>query len=301
MSQNIQKLKQEFLEYLEIEKGLSINTIKNYNRYLICFFKFSNIKIINQLSLEKIKLFRLWLNRQNNKKKGLEKGTLKKQTQNYYLITIRSFLKYLRKNNVKSISPEKIELAKTENRELNLISKKEFQKLLTPLKEDNLENTRDQAILETLSSTGLRVSELCSLNIDLDLSLDEFVIKGKGGKNRIIFLSENIKKNIKKYLNLRQKKQNKINSEALFISSKGSRINTKAVQRIIKKRVLLNYITKKVTPHTLRHYFATNLLQNGADIRSVQIMLGHKNINTTQIYTNVSDKFLKEVYKKYHK
>ena len=300
MSQNIFDLKRQFLEYLEIEKGRSLKTIKNYDRYISYFLTFSQIKTPQEISLDKIREFRLNLNRQDNKKKGIEKGTLKKQTQNYYLIALRSFLKYLSKNDIKTLAPEKIELAKTKMRELDLISRSEFEKLMKKNEKENLENLRNQAILELLYSTGLRVSELCSLNDDLDLNTDEFSIRGKGEKIRIVFLSDTAKKAVKKYLKKRNEEQNTLKSEALFISKKGNRINPRAVQRIIKKRALEAGIMKKVTPHTIRHYFATDLLQNGADIRSVQMLLGHASINTTQVYTNISDKFLKEIHQKFH-
>lgn len=300
MSQNISNLKKQFLNYLEIEKGRSLNTVKNYDRYLSRFFKFSEIKSPSEISQDKIREFRLWLNRQENKKQGAEKSTLKKQTQNYYLIALRSFLKYLAKNDIKTLAPEKIELAKTKMRNLDLISRIEFEKLMKLPENENLENLRNQAILEMLYSTGLRVSELCSLGDDLDLNIDEFSIRGKGEKIRIVFLSDAAKSIVKKYLKIRNEKQNTLQSKALFITKKGNRINSRAVQRIIKNRGIEAGIMKNVTPHTLRHYFATDLLQNGADIRSVQMLLGHASINTTQVYTNISDKFLKEVHQKFH-
>lgn len=216
---------------------------------------------------------------------------------------MRAFLKYLAKNDIKTLAPEKIELAKTGTRELDLISRKEFERLMkVPLKENKytLENIRDKAILELLYSTGLRVSELCSLDDDLDLSEDEFSIRGKGEKVRLVFLSDDAKKWIKKYLDKLESAENKILNEALFLSSQGNRIQPRAVQRIIKKRAAEAGIMKTVTPHTIRHFFATDLLQNGADIRSVQMLLGHASINTTQVYTNISDKYLKEIHKKFH-
>jgi site-specific recombinase XerD len=307
MSQNIFDLKDEYLQYLEIEKGRSLKTIRNYNRYISLFLDFSKIKNPKEINLKKVKEFRLYLNRQDNKKKGLEKGNLKKKTQNYYLIALRSFLKYLAKNDIETLAPEKIELAKTSLRELDLISRKEFEKLMTlPEKEKNsLTGLKEQAILELLYSTGLRVSELCSLNSDLDLEADEFSVRGKGEKVRIVFLSDRARQAIKKYLNLRREKfesgEEPFLSEALFLTTTGARIHPRAVQRIIKKRAQLAGISKKVTPHTIRHFFATDLLQNGADIRSVQMLLGHASINTTQVYTNLSDKFLKDVHKKFHK
>jgi len=302
MSQNkseIENYKKQFLEYLEIEKGRSLKTVENYNRYLIKFFDFGKIKKASDINLNVVREFRLWLNRQENYKKE----NLKKNTQNYHLIALRAFLKYLAKNDIETLAPEKIELAKTAQRELDLISRSEFERLLeAPIKNnpEKIENIRDKAILEMLYSTGLRVSELCSLNDDLDLSADEFSIRGKGEKVRLVFLSEEAKKWTRKYLEKLKTAENKILNEALFLSNKGNRIQPRAVQRIIKKRSTEAGIMKKVTPHTIRHFFATDLLQNGADIRSVQMLLGHASINTTQVYTNISDKYLKEIHKKFH-
>ncbi len=307
MSQNISNLKDEYLQYLEIEKGRSLKTIKNYDRYLSRFFSFAKINTPAEIDLKKIKEFRLFLNRQENNKKGLEKSNLKKNTQNYHLIALRSFLKYLAKNDIKALAPEKIELAKTSPRELDLISRREFERLMEEpenKKGDKMFLKQEQAILELLYSTGLRVSELCSLNSDLNLKADEFSVRGKGEKVRIVFLSDRAKKAIKEYLGLRREKfesgEKPFLSEALFITGQGQRIHPRFVQRLIKKRAALAGISKKVTPHTIRHYFATDLLKNGADIRSVQMLLGHASINTTQVYTNLSDKFLKEVHKKFH-
>lgn len=301
MSQNKSKIniyKKQFLEYLEIEKGRALKTVQNYDRYLNKFFEFSKIKSPIDISQNNVREFRLWLNRQKNHKNE----SLKKNTQNYHLIALRAFLKYLAKNDIETLAPEKIELAKTPMRKLDLISRKEFERLMdAPLKEKKytLENIRDKAILEMLYSTGLRVSELCSLDDDLDLSVDEFSIRGKGEKVRLVFLSNDAKKWTKKYLE-KLKDTQKILNDALFLSSQDNRIQPRAIQRIIKKRAAESGIMKTVTPHTIRHFFATDLLQNGADIRSVQMLLGHTSINTTQIYTNISDKYLKEIHQKFH-
>lgn len=300
MSQNINDLKRRFLEYLEIEKGRSLKTVENYERYIDRFLDFAKIKSPSDINQDKVREFRLYLNRQENYKNE----NLKKNTQNYHLIALRSFLKHMSKNDIKTLAPEKIELAKTETRELDLISRSEFERLMDFSKDKNpnsIVSLREKAILELLFSTGLRVSELCSLDQDLDIDADEFSIRGKGGKVRLVFMSDGARSAIKNYLNKRHAQKNQKLNDALFVSSSGNRINPRAVQRIIKKRATAAGITKKVTPHTMRHYFATNLLQNGADIRSVQMMLGHASINTTQVYTNISDKFLKEVHKKFHK
>lgn len=296
MSHNILDQKRYFLEYLEIEKGRSLKTVENYDRYLNRFFDYGKIKSPTDITKDVVRSYRLWLNRQETRR-----GTLSKRTQNYHLIALRSFLKYLSKNDIQTLAPEKIELAKTEQRELDLISRKEFERLMSAPSKNTLVDIRDKAILEMLYSTGLRISELCSLNEDLDLSVDEFSVRGKGGKVRIVFLSEAAKDAVKRYLDEQHQQTNKVLSDALFVSGSGERIYPRMIQRIIQKRSLQAGITKHVTPHTIRHYFATDLLQNGADIRSVQMLLGHASINTTQIYTNLSDRHLKEVHKKFHK
>ncbi len=300
----IQKLKKEFLEYLEIEKGRSLKTVENYKRYLDFFIENQKITKASEINIEKIKNFRLILNRKENGKKGLNQGNLKKRTQNYYLIAIRSFLKFLNKNDIKTLSAEKIELAKNEEYELDLVTENEFKKFMD-FNDENFEKLTAKAIFETLYSTGLRVSELCSLNNDIDLNSDEISIKGKGGKIRLVFLSEDSKKIIKKYLEKKREKfvngEIKINSNSLFITKNGQRIYPRYVQRLIKKRATEVGINKKVTPHMIRHYFATDLLKNGADLRSVQMLLGHANINTTQVYTNLTDNYLKKVHQKFHK
>ncbi len=295
----IEKIKREFLEYLEIEKGSSLKTVENYERYLNRFFVFINAKNVKEITDEKIREFRLFLNRQKGIKiKGQEQVNLKKNTQNYYLIALRVFLKYLMKRDIVAISPERIELAKIKERSLDLITSSELDRLLSGPNNSDLKNLRDKAILELFFSTGLRVSELTSLNRDLDLSKDEFSIRGKGEKVRVVFLSENAKKSIKEYLHKRKDME-----EALFINmakNKKNRLTPRSIERIVKFYAIKAGISKKVTPHVIRHSFATDLLQNGADIRSVQMMLGHANITTTQIYTHITDKQLKEVHKKFH-
>jgi site-specific recombinase XerD len=226
---------------------------------------------------------------------------LKKNTQNKYLIALRSFLKYLERQDVQTLAAAKIELAKAPMREIDIMTDAEFEKLMNAPSKQNFEDTRDKAILEMLFSTGLRVSELCSLNSDLDISAEEFTIRGKGEKLRIVFISDAARVAIKTYLDRREKTKFPRLSDALFVMSTGKRIYPRAVQRIIDKRRKQAGIMRDISPHGMRHYFATNLLKNGADIRSVQIMLGHASINTTQVYTNISDTYLKEIHKKFHK
>jgi site-specific recombinase XerD len=319
----LSELKTQFLEYLEIEKGRALKTVDRYNRYLTFFFRQANITNPKDITNEKIREFRLWLNRRPGAKayhlfgeRAREGGTMAKKTQNYYLIALRVFLKFLARRGVTSLPADNIELAKVNERSLDLISLKELSRLLeAPNQEPDPERrARDKAILELLFSTGLRVSELCSLTTDLDLNMDEFSIRGKGGKVRVVFLSDEARKAIRDYLALRQDL-----SEALFvtidknrkakpaskkagqkISSNSKGLTSRSIERIIKRYATMAGITKKVTPHVIRHVFATDLLSNGADIRSVQTMLGHSSIITTQVYTHVTDKHLRDVHKKFH-
>ncbi len=313
MASEIDQRKREFLEYLEIEKGASLRTIENYDRYLTRFFAFTKVTSPKQITDDTIREFRLHLNRQAGMKvKGQVSSTLKKNTQNYHLIALRVFLKYMMKRGIAALSPDRIELAKIKERSLDLISSDELGRLLTaPSKaiiektpEGQLKALRDTAILELFFSTGLRLAELCSLNRDLDLSKEEFSIRGKGEKVRVVFLSDSAKNAIRAYLKAR-----KDMDEAMFIGlskinkrtkDSDGRLTPRSIERIVKQYAIIAGISKKVTPHVIRHSFATDLLSNGADIRSVQMMLGHANIATTQIYTHVTDKQLREVHKKFH-
>lgn len=318
----IEKLKREFLEYTEIEKGRSLNTVRNYEHYLSVFLEHSKVSTPGDISDAVVREFRLWLNRQmvGRGKKGREDiQPMKKKTQNYYLIALRAFLKYLAKRGVKTLSPEAIELAKVGEREIDLITREELLRLLDAPDTSTLQGLRDKAILETLFSTGLRVSELCSLSRDIDLTADDFSIRGKGEKIRVVFLSDFAKDAIKSYLAKR-----KDLDDALFVQvdppknmkkseekkklekthdrndETESRLTPRSIQRIIKHYAIKAGISKKVTPHVVRHMFATDLLGNGADLRSVQMLLGHANISTTQIYTHVTDKALRDTHKKFH-
>jgi len=330
----------EFLEYCEIGKNQSRNTITAYYRYLHKFLNFVlplDIKDPKDIDLETVKKYRLYLNRLTD-----EKGnSLKLITQNYHLIALRAFLKYLAKQDVKTLSPEKIELPKSPQRQVEFLEKDELDRLFSAIagEKDELQRLRDSAILQTLFSTGLRVSELASLRIEsINLDRREFTVRGKGSKLRLVFLSDEAAETIKKYLSRR-----KDNSKALFvghseigqistntdkvagkakkiiaeqkkvekeIASQGfkknqddrkiSGLTVRQIQRIIKKYCRIAGIIKKVTPHTLRHSFATDLLQNGADIRSVQTLLGHASITTTQIYTHITNQGLRDIHKKFH-
>jgi site-specific recombinase XerD len=297
--------------------------VNNYDHYISRFFDFAQISDPKDITDDKIREFRLYLNRQPGVKvRGQTSTTLKKNTQNYHLIALRSFLKYLMKRRITSLPPDRIDLAKIKERSLDLISVDELARLLKAptveniagKKDDTLKILRDKAILELFFSTGLRLSELCSLNRDLDLSKDEFSIRGKGEKVRVVFLSESAKSAIREYL-----KNRKDMDEPLFIqysrntgsqrsdlgtsrgpTSNTNRLTPRSIERIVKYYAIKAGISKKVTPHVIRHSFATDLLSNGADIRSVQMMLGHANIATTQIYTHITDRQLKDIHKKYH-
>ncbi len=298
MAADLKEMKSQFLEYLEIEKGRGVKTVENYDRYLNRFLNFAKVKAPGAITEQMVREFRINLNRSA----GVG-GSMKKNTQNYHLIALRAFLKFLRKRDVESLNPERIELAKVGGRDLDLISSNELGRLLAGPKGEELPALRDRAIMELFFSTGLRVSELCSLNQDLDLTRDEFSIRGKGEKVRVVFLSDAAKKAIAAYLKRRGDM-----SDALFVSyGKGQpktkdlpRLTPRSVERMIKQYAARAGITRKVTPHVIRHSFATDLLENGADLRSVQALLGHANIATTQVYTHVTDKHLREVHKAFH-
>jgi len=300
---NVSDARLQFIEYIEIEKGRSALTSRNYAHYLDTFFKKMNIKTVGDITETKIREFRLHLNRSPGVKvKGQASGTMKKVTQNYYMIALRSFLKYLRKRSIPALSPDVIELAKVGSRDLDLITIPELTRLMKAAEGGEPKQLRDRAILELFFSTGLRLSELCSLNRDLDLSRDEFSIRGKGDKVRVVFLSDDAKAHIKKYLASRKDME-----EPLFINASknakngaSARLTPRSIERLVKQYAIKAGISKKVTPHVLRHSFATDLLSNGADIRSVQMMLGHANIATTQVYTHVTDKQLRDIHKKFH-
>ena len=286
----IEKLLKEYLDYLEIEKNRSIKTRENYEHYLKAFFQKSGARRIADLNEQNIRQFRI----------ELARGGLKKITQNYYVIAIRNFLKYLIKNDFDVISPDKIELPKLPARQIEIIEHSDLDRLLKAPDTGTLRGLRDKAILETLFSTGLRLSELCSLGRYLDLNRGEITVRGKGEKLRVVFISDTAKRAIKNYLDRRGDAE-----ECLFVSlsKKGKtigRITPRAVQRLISFYARKAGIVKRLTPHTLRHMFATDLLINGADLRSVQEMLGHSNVSTTQIYTHLTNKELKEIHQSFH-
>ncbi len=318
---NLDNLITQFLEYLEIEKNRSDKTVRNYNFYLKRFVTWfcpdhstaetTNAKKQNYnkqtantspsgITQEKVRQYRLWLNRFTD-----EHGrTLKKNTQNYHLIALRAFLKYLAKRDIKTLSAEKIELGKTPERVVDFLEGSDLERLLeapTKALTPEIIKKRDKAIIETLFSTGLRVSELSNLKKEqVNLKKEEFTVRGKGDKPRIVFLSNQAKFWLKQYLDARQDV-----SPFLFVShdrahESEAALTPRSVERLVKKYSKIAGITKKVTPHTMRHSYATDLLMNGADIRSVQAMLGHSSITTTQIYTHITNQQLRDVHKSFH-
>ena len=303
---SINSLITDYLQYLEIEKNRSQKTIENYDHYLRRFVLWAKINKPSQITEKKVRDYRLYLNRWHDEKNR----KLKRITQNYHIIALRGFLKYLSKIDIKSLAAEKVELGKTPEHEIEFLEERELEKLLeAPLKEklkprqkENLQILRDKAILELLFSTGLRVSELTALNREtINFKKGEFSIRGKGDKMRIVFLSKESQEALKKYLEKRTD-----TDPALFIKTVKTnktaslRLTPRSIQRIVKKYAASAGITKKITPHSLRHAFGTDLLLGGADIRSVQLLMGHSSITTTQIYTHVTDKHLKKIHQAFH-
>jgi site-specific recombinase XerD len=300
---NINELLTDFLEYLEIERDRSQKTIENYHHYLERFLKWANASTPSDITLDQVRKFRIHLNRYQD-----EKGqTLKKITQNYHIIALRSFIKYLAKRDIPVLSAEKIEVGKNPAPLVEFLDPSELERLLSAAEGSDMKTLRDRSVLELLFSAGLRVSELTSLNRDqVNLKNQEFSVRGKGSKVRIVFVSDTAKQVLQKYL------EKRVDIDPAFFvrlpkkgaketEKKGSlRITQRSIQRIVKEYATKAGIVKDVHPHTLRHSFATDLLANGADIRSVQAMLGHSSITTTQIYTHVTNQGLKEIHKKFH-
>lgn len=309
----LDRLKQEFLEYLEIEKNRSVLTVRNYDFYLKRFLHETGAKKPSDITLPTVKRYRLWLNRFVDSTQG--RG-LNKRTQNYHMIAVRSFLKYLAKMDVISLASEKIELGKAPDRDVQFLDIEQLLRLLdAPLKDDkgtliekpSIIQIRDKALLELLFSTGLRVSEAATLRRDqVNLAQDEFTVRGKGAKLRVVFLSQPAKDWLKRYINTRTD-----TSLYLFVSHDRAQsskqrteddkpLTSRSVERLVSRYAKRVGIMKKITPHTMRHTFATDLLRNGADVRSVQALLGHSSITTTQIYTHVTDAGLRDAHKKFH-
>ncbi len=307
MKNKLESTIKEYLEYIEVAEGKSKLTVRNYRLYLAEFLKFAEDISVSDIDKNLVHQYRLHLNRKVNPRGG----DLSKKTQNLYLIALRGFLKYLSRQDIASLDPEKIDLAKTGERHITFLEGKELERLLdaplTQLKEGGSHNQkllalRDKAILEMLFSTGLRISELVGLKrTNLNLDQNEFSVRGKGSKVRVVFLSNQARHWVKEYLNKR------IDTElGLFVrhdrAGKNNELSLspRSVERLVEKYRKIAGITKHVTPHSLRHSFATDLLSNEADLRSVQEMLGHASLTTTQIYTHVTNPQLRAVYEKAH-
>lgn len=296
------KTKTDFLEYLEIEQNRSQKTIANYDHYLTRLADFAGDIKVSDIDAELIRKWRLWLARLGTN----TSDELQKVTQNYHLIALRAFLRFCAKRNIPALSADKIELARTTRKQVTFLNEDELGRLFDQPDINTLPGARDRAIIELLFSSGLRVSELVNLDRDhINLKRREFMVRGKGQKDRPIFISQEAAQWIEHYLGLRED-----NTKPLFVRYSGSkrvdlsgnfhRLTARSVQRMVSRYALLAGITKHVSPHTLRHSFATDLLMNGADLRSVQAMLGHSNISTTQIYTHVTDPHLRAVHEKFH-
>ena len=293
-----------FLEHLEVGKNKSHKTIENYHHYLQRFAEFYEGRDLAALSLDEVHSYQLFLNRYVDRR---DHG-LGVKTQNYHLIALRAFLKYLARNDIPSLSPEKVDLKKVPERIVDFLTREEVERLFEVIALEKKAGPRNRAMMETLYSTGLRVSELVSLNrSQVDLERREFTVRGKGKKPRIVFLSERCVKWLRLYLSERAD-----NWEPVFISfsrnrsdeelglGEKKRLTACTVEEVVRQAGRLAGIGKRVTPHLLRHSFATDLLHNGADIRSVQEMLGHSSITTTQIYTHSTNERLREVHEKFH-
>ena len=301
----------DFLESLEIEKGRSTKTVENYGLYLSRFIDlitedFEGQEMIkpSDITPEVLRRFRLKLNRFSDNQ---NKERLSALTQSYHLIALRGFFKYLAKRGIKSLDPSLIDLPRAAKKQVTFLHFDEIERLLAEIPLDTESGLRDRAIIELLFSGGLRVSELCSLNRDsINLERREFMVRGKGKKDRPIFIDKSTAECIEDYLNMRTDTlpalflNNSANQQIPSTSGDFRRLTPRSIERIVQKYTRLAGITKHVTPHTMRHSFATDLLMNGADIRSVQSLLGHANISTTQIYTHITDPHLKEVHEKFH-
>lgn len=292
----------DYVESLEVEGGRSARTAENYKLYLERFVEFSEDIKVENITTEVVRRYRLWLNRHKNHN-GEELATI---TQSYHLIALRGFLKYLSERDVPSLSPDKIKLPKTSRKQVTFLHYDEVKQLIDVIDTSNEEGLRDRAIVELLFSSGLRVSELVNLDRGhVNTKRREFMVRGKGQKDRPVFVSDAAAQWVENYLDARLD-----NLPPLFLSYSRNniasrtgdyrRLGARSIQRMISKYARLAGITKHVSPHTMRHSFATDLLMNGADLRSVQSMLGHSNIATTQVYTHVTDEHLREVHEKFH-
>ncbi len=294
----------DFLEYLEVERGRSQKTAENYHLYLNRLMEFQGDIQVSKINIELIRKWRLWLNRYEND----AGSSLSAMTQSYHLIALRSFLDYCAKRNIETLAPNKIELPKTKHKQVTFLTPEEIIRMVETIPLDEPKGLRDRAIVELLFSSGLRVSELVNLNRDhINITRREFMVRGKGNKDRPVFISSDAAMHLENYIKSRQDSLKPLfisyrdrTPQHLDTSGNFRRLTPRSVQRIIKHYALKAGITKHVSPHTMRHSFATDLLMNGADLRSVQSMLGHSNISTTQVYTHVTDQHLKEVHERFH-
>ena len=336
MPSDLWQLKREFLEHCEIEKGQSVLTVENYGRYIDRFLSWlaMDSKSLGKIAEkgednhdvsanlpcaliddEVVRRYRLYINRLI----GPDGRELKISTQNHHILALRAFLRYLLSRGIAVLPPEKIALAKTGDREISFLTEEEYGRFLSAPNVKTFDGLRDKAILETLFSSGMRISELCAANLgQINFDRGEMSIIGKGKKARLVFLSEEALLWLVQYLKARRvfkvasikngdgnnsaalAVQDALYNEAIFVSSRGNRINARAVERMVKKYAKIAGISKNISPHTLRHTFATDLLSGGADIRSVQTLLGHSNISTTQVYTHVTDPHLREIHQRFH-
>lgn len=292
----------DFIEHVEVERGRSQKTAENYHLYLQRLVEFAGDIEVEKIDSELVRKWRLWLNRYKNE----HDDSLATITQSYHLIALRSFLGYCSKRGIETLTPEKVELPKVRRKQVSFLNGDELKRLVEAIDISKLAGLRDRAIIELLYSSGLRVSELTNLNIDqVNLRRREFVVRGKGQKDRPVFISQQAADWLTAYLGERHD-----GTKPLFINYSGSktgdsagefkRLTPRSVQRIVARYAKLAGITKHVSPHTLRHSFATDLLMNGADLRAVQSLLGHSNIATTQVYTHMTDPHLREVHEKFH-
>ncbi len=291
----IERLLQDYLNYLEIEKNRSPKTSENYRHYLSEFLAFTKVSSPTGITDGVVREFRVALARRD----------IKRVTQGYYAIALRNFLKYLAKRDIKTLSAEKIELPKISGRQIDTIEYGDLERLLAAPKSDSLRDLRDKAILEMFFSTGLRLAELCALPRGIDLKSGELSVRGKGDKLRVVFISDSAREAAQRYLAARTRAGGGDAEEKLFVSlDRGGRvigpITPRAVQRLVSARATQAGIPNHIHAHLLRHSFATDLLVNGADLRSVQELLGHANISTTQVYTHLTNKQLREVHKAFH-
>ena len=294
----------DFLEHLEVEGGRSPKTIANYQLYLERFIDFAGDITVDKITSEVIRRYRLWLNRYKNETTNEELSLI---TQSYHLIALRGFLTYLSRRDITSLAADKIILPKTARKQVTFLQYDEVVRMINQIPTDTEAGLRDRAIIELLFSSGLRVSELVNLNRDhINLSRREFMVRGKGQKDRPVFISKSAAEHVSSYLDARTDSLPALflsysrRNAAPNLSGDYRRLSARSIQRMISQYARLAGITKHVSPHTMRHSFATDLLMNGADLRSVQSLLGHSNISTTQVYTHVTDQHLKDIHERFH-